>query len=711
MKPSPWIRLMVVGTLALSPVLTAQSQAALPSRSSTTSARVIVKYRSPIGTTTALSATHRTTSLGLRLGRSLMGGATIAPQTQVVHAHGVDSQTLARELAADPQVEYAEPDQRRRAHAIPNDSFYANGQTLAGIPAKGQWYLRAPAAPALAAINAEPAWALSTGNANVVVAVLDSGIVGSHPDLLNKLVAGRDFISDPFIANDGNGWDADATDAGDWLTAAEISAHNMTSNDPCWGMDATFVADSSWHGTQVAGLIGAATNNASGMASVGQNVRIMPLRVLGKCGGWDSDIIAAMRWSVGLSVSDPVTSAALPLNPNKAHVINLSLGGPGLCSNTYNQAMAEIRATGAVVVASAGNDGLAVNSPANCPGVIAVGGLDHSGTKGDMSSLGPEITVSAPMGDCPGNTAPCGYPILSTSNPGTTTPLAYAANPTATQSASYFTSDGTLVSNVSRGTSFSAPMVAGTVGLLLSINPALTPDQIKRILQGTSRPFPAVSTAATLGGCAVPPTPSAITVASQANCHCNGDTCGTGMLDVGQAINALPSGLVFAQIDNIPAVLTTNSPIQVRGSAFRASTNGAASSAAVGCYQWSINTYGQNVASFVSASNTATPTINLWSLGRFSLTLSTFSDPQCLVPLAQTHEVLTVSATGSNTGGGTGGGTTPPPSTGPSTPPSTANSNGGLALDGLTLALFGLGLLGHGLRRRRSRHDPVKPMR
>jgi serine protease len=672
---------------------------------------VIVKYRDASGPLAqrASSNAHRTTALGLRMGRSLISGATIAPQTQVIHAQGVDSQTLARELAADPQVEYAEPDQRRRAHTVPNDSFYANGQTLAGIPAKGQWYLRAPVAPALAAINAEAAWTLNTGNANVVVAVLDSGIVGSHPDLLNKLVAGRDFISDTFIANDGNGWDADATDAGDWLTLADINAHNQTSNDPCWGMDATFVDNSTWHGTQVAGLIGAATNNASGMASVGQNVRILPLRVLGKCGGWDSDIIAAMRWSVGLSVIDPVTSAALPLNPNKAQVINLSLGGGGLCGNAYSQALAEVRATGAVVVASAGNDGVAVNSPANCPGVIAVGGLDHSGTKGDMSSLGPQITVSAPMGDCPGNLAPCGYPILSTTNPGLTTPVTYATNPTAVQMASYFTGDGmtflstNTASVVSRGTSFSAPMVAGAVALMLSVNPALTPDQIKRILQGSSRSYPAASTAPTLSTCAVPPAPGAITAVSQGNCHCTTNTCGSGMLDVGQALTALQSGLVFAQIDNIPANLPYNSQIQIRGSAFRASASGAATSAPVGCYQWSINTYGHNVASFVSPSNTATPTINLWSAGSFLLTLSTFTDTQCLTPLAQTQEVITVSSTSSTTGGGgTGGGTTGGGGTSGNT--TTPSSSGGLALDGWTLALLGLGIGGAGLSRRRNDH-------
>jgi serine protease len=709
MNPSArWIRLLVAtSTVALSPVLPlqAQSQTSNTSHLGGLSARVIVKYRSSPNPATAQPSpvAGRASALGQRIGRGLIDGATIAPQTQVIHAQGVDSSTLARELAADPQVEYAEPDQRRHAHAVPNDSFYANGQTLAGVPAKGQWYLRAPVAPALAAINAEAAWTLSTGSANVVVAVLDSGIVSNHPDFLNKLVQGRDFISDTFIAGDGTGWDADPTDAGDWLTLADINAHNQNNSQPCWGMDATYVANSTWHGTQVASLIGAATNNASGMASVGQNVRILPMRVLGKCGGWDSDIIAAMRWAAGLAVTDPVTATALPINPTPAQIINLSLGGPGLCGSAYSQAIAEVRALprGVVVVASAGNDGMAVNSPANCPGVIAVGGLDHSGTKGDWSSLGQQVTLSTPMGDCPGNTAPCGYPLLSATNPGATTPAAYAANPTAVQWASYFTSDGTLIKNVSEGTSFSAPMVAGAAALLLAVNPALTPDQVKRILQGTSRTFPATATTPAVGICVVPPAPGAITPAAQPSCHCTSDTCGAGMLDVGQALGALQSGLVFAQIDNIPATLNYNSQIQVRGSAFRASASGIASNVAVGGYQWTMNL--NPAASLQSPTNTANATIHLWAPGSFVLTLKTCADSACSIPLAQTQETITVSnvasVSGGGTGGTTGGGTTTPPSTTPTPAPS---SSSGMALDMGTLALLGLGLgvIGH-LKRRR----------
>ncbi len=120
-------------------------------------------------------------------------------------------------------------------------------------------------------------------------------------------------------------------------------------NGPFYQCD-TVAEDSSWHGTQTSGLIGALTNNGIGMASVGRIVRILPVRVLGKCGGFDSDIIAGMRWAAGLDVP------GAPVNPTPARVLNLSLGGDGACTAAYTDAVAEINAAGAVVVASAGNE-------------------------------------------------------------------------------------------------------------------------------------------------------------------------------------------------------------------------------------------------------------------------------------------------------------------------------------------------------------------
>ena len=145
-----------------------------------------------------------------------------------------------------------------------------------------------------------------------------------------NLLPGYDMISDVPTANDGDGRDADATDPGDWLTQAEVTQSGGPFED-C----SDSAEDSSWHGTQTTGIIAALTGNGIGMASVGRNVRVLPVRVLGKCGGYDSDIIAGMRWAVGLPV------AGVPANPNPARVLNMSLGGDGPCDAAYLSAIAD----------------------------------------------------------------------------------------------------------------------------------------------------------------------------------------------------------------------------------------------------------------------------------------------------------------------------------------------------------------------------------
>jgi serine protease len=250
-------------------------------------------------------------------------------------------------------------------------------------------------------INVEPAWDLTPPNSDIVVGVIDTGVRFDHPDLLRaaaggKLLPGYDMISDIPTANDGDGRDADASDPGDWLTLAEVQDRH----GPFYQCD-TVAEDSSWHGTQTSALIGALTNNAIGMASVARNVRILPVRALGKCGGFDSDILAAMRWAAGLDV--PGT----PVQPTPARVLNLSLGGETACTAAYTDAVAEINAAGAVVVASARATALdTLRAPAaNCVGVIAVTGLRHAGSKVGFADLGPAISIAAPAGNCV-NTAP-----------------------------------------------------------------------------------------------------------------------------------------------------------------------------------------------------------------------------------------------------------------------------------------------------------------
>jgi len=499
------------------------------------SARVIVKFRSgsPVLQKHALpelatpaeaqdAVTARANALGSRLGMKLTAGRAIADRAQVIRAEGVGSAELAARVAAESDVEYAVVDQRRFHHTVPNDPLYTQGPAIGGFsggPVVGQWYLRAPAGDVASSINAPAAWDLTTGSPGIVVAVLDTGVRPEHPDLAGKLLPGYDMILDAGSANDGDARDSDASDPGDWITAAENA-------DTSGGFYNCGVENSSWHGTMTSSLIGAASNNGVGMSGVAWNVKLLPVRVLGKCGGLDSDIIAGMRWAAGLSVP------GLPLNPNPARVINMSLGAPGACALGYADVMNAIgsKSDPVVVVASAGNStGHEIGTPANCAGVIAVAGLRHVGTKVGFSDLGPQISISAPAGNCvnTGATVPCLYPILAANNTGTTTAVA---------------SSYTGSFNPSVGTSFSAPLVAGTAALMLSVKPLLTPADIKAALKSTARPFPALASGSTVPECRIPDG------TDQVECHCTTSTCGAGMLDAGAAVRAVMPAAPLPQV-------------------------------------------------------------------------------------------------------------------------------------------------------------------
>ncbi len=491
-------------------------------------ARVIVKFK-PDAVTLSMHAlsthagrseasdavTARANALGSRIGVPLRAGRALTLHSQVIRASGMGAVALAHRLAADPDVEYAVVDQRRTHFGIPNDPLYGAAPEVTGRtggPVVGQWYLRAPTGDVAASINATKAWELSTGSSSIVVAVLDTGVRPEHPDLAGRLLTGYDMVSDSTAANDGNGRDGDASDPGDWVTQAESDSKSGAFAD----CDAT---NSSWHGTMTASLIGAASNEGVGMVGVAWGVKLLPVRVLGKCGGYDSDIIAGMLWAAGLVVP------GVPINSNPARVINLSLGSSGSCLKSYGEAIRLIsdKPNPAVIVAAAGNSsGHAVGAPANCPGVIGVTGLRHIGTKVGFSDLGPEITVSAPGGNCVNTAAnsPCLYPMLAASNTGLTGPT----------SSTYTDSF-----NVSVGTSFSAPLVAGTVALMLSAQPTLTPSIVKSMLQLSARPFPTSGalddpTAGPIHACHAPDGKD------QLQCYCTQATCGAGMLDAGRAL-------------------------------------------------------------------------------------------------------------------------------------------------------------------------------
>ncbi|HET9693865.1 MAG TPA: S8 family serine peptidase [Steroidobacteraceae bacterium] len=458
--------------------------------------RVIVKFRKD-GTDTATGKTGTTQAhqagndqaiaAAGRAGLDLAESREIAAGLQAMKVRPLSSRdtlasTLAR-LRADPAVEYAEPDYRRYIHAAPNDPIFQSSQ----------WHLK-NAGNTPSAIDAVGAWDTTQGSDEVVIAVVDTGVRFDHPDLRRvaaggRLLDGYDFISDAGVANDGNGRDADASDPGDWC-----------GNDP-----------SSWHGTRVSGIVGALTDNATGVAGITWQGRILPIRGLGKCGGQDSDLIAGVLWAAGIHVS------GVPDNPNPAKIINMSLGSNGTCPASWQDAIDQVVARGVLVVVSAGNDGGPVDSPANCTGVAAVAAIRHAGTKVGFSNLGSEIALSAPGGNCVNVTGPCLYSIDTTSNNGDTTP---GAN-TYTDEFHY---------NV--GTSFSAPIVAGIAGLMTAVNGRLDPAQLIRRLQDGARPFPS-SPDSTVPDCRVPTGGDDF---QTSECNCTTAACGAGMANANGAV-------------------------------------------------------------------------------------------------------------------------------------------------------------------------------
>jgi serine protease len=615
------------GAQAAEPGLRA-ARAAVADAEDPDNARVIVKYRS--GSSLAQDAAghpRHAARLGKQMALALQDGHVLGQRTQSLRARGLTSSALAARLAANPEVEWAVPARRKTFSAtlgptIPNDPFYADGQTSI-TPAVGQWYLRAPDTTIVSAINAVGAWSISTGAASVTVAVLDTGVLKGHPDFVkadgsSKLWPGYDFVSRSAKAGDGDGRDADPSDPGDWTTAADGCA----------------ASNSSWHGTQVAGLIGAASDNGIGMASVGRDVMVLPVRVLGKCGGFDDDIIAGMLWAAGAS-SDPVA------NPNPARVINLSLGSSGNCSVAYQDAINRVVAAPykvAVVVAAGNDTGHAVDEPANCNNVIAVSGLRHAGTKVGYSNIGPQVAIAAPAGNCVNETGACLYPLLTTTNAGTTAPGAH------TYSSS---------SKASLGTSFAAPIVAGTVGLMLSVDPKLTPTQVKAALQATARAFPTTGAQEVGAVACVAPTTT-----DQIECYCTTSTCGAGMLDAGGAVAQVQAGtlLPVAVISASTTSPTVGDSVTLSGTASTASAG-----RTIAGYQWAI-TSGAGLASLVGATNGTSVTLTTSAVGTVAVQLTVTDSVGAIqsssqsITIAAVPVVVTPPAASGGGGGAMGGG-------------------------------------------------------
>ena len=414
--------------------------------------RFIVKYRDG-STARASSATLQRSLLGA-VSRAALGpangravsasklrrlgiGAELVQTSRKLDR--VEAESLLRQLATDPEVEFVEVDARRYARLVPNDTYYN----------QYQWHFKDP----VGGINLPAAWDNATG-AGVVVAVLDTGIT-THSDLDANILPGYDFISDTFVSRDGDGRDANPRDEGDWNPVA----------GECY--TGSPVQDSSWHGTHVAGTVAEVTNNAKGMAGGAFNAKVVPARVLGRCGGYTSDISDAVIWASGGTV------AGVPANANPAEVINLSLGGSGACSAVEQNAFNIAIANGSTVVVAAGNDAGNVSgySPGNCTGVITVAATRITGGIASYSNYGNRIDISAPGGGGGVDGNPGGY-VWSTGNAGTTVPT----------SETYFGMGGT---------SMSAPHVAAVVALMQSVaETPLTPAQVLATLKSTARAFP-----------------------------------------------------------------------------------------------------------------------------------------------------------------------------------------------------------------------------
>ncbi|MFF3848846.1 S8 family serine peptidase [Streptomyces sp. NPDC002328] len=365
-----------------------------------------------------------------------------------------DVADVVAEYRADPQVAYVVPDRLNTPQADPNDTEYAK-----------QWDLF----ESTAGMNVPAAWNTTTG-AGVTVAVIDTGYV-AHSDLAANIVGGYDFIADTAVSVDGDGRDSNPADPGDWYNANECGT----------GIPAS---TSSWHGTHVAGTIAAATNNGKGIAGIAYGAKISPVRVLGKCGGYDSDIIDAITWASGGTVS------GVPANSNVAKVINMSLGGDGACTSATQSAInaAVTRGTTVVVASGNDNDNVANHSPGNCANVISVAATNRAGAKASYSNYGALVDISAPGGQTSTGNA---NGILSTLNAGTKTP--------AGENYAYY-----------QGTSMATPHVAGLAALLKSAKSSLTPAQIEAAIKANARTLPGACS----GGCGAGLADAAKTVAA-----------------------------------------------------------------------------------------------------------------------------------------------------------------------------------------------------
>lgn len=328
-----------------------------------------------------------------------------------------EAKAFMRAIASDPNVDYIEADREMSTTMAPNDPDYSKQWSLSSNQKAGSGY---------PGIRAEGAWDMANG-AGAVIAVVDNGTT-SHADLNANILPGYDFTS---TNRGGNG-----TNPGILTETCAID----------------------WHGTHVAGIAAALTNNGYGGAGIAPGAKVVPVRVMNACGkGYTSDIADGIVWAAGGTVS------GVPANPHPAKIINLSLGGLGGCETTLQNALDLAVSRGATVVAAAGNNSTTATnfSPANCRNVISVGGSNRWGSRWVSSNYGPTVDIAAP-----------GDSIWSTYNNGTAKP-------------------GTEGYAYASGTSMAAPAVSGVIALIQSVAPTpLTPIELRTLLAQNAQPFP-----------------------------------------------------------------------------------------------------------------------------------------------------------------------------------------------------------------------------
>ncbi len=304
----------------------------------------------------------------------------------------------------------------------------------------------------------------TTGSEQIVVAVVDTGLQMDHPDISASpnVVAGWDMVSDPRMGNDGDGRDSDANDPGDLC-------------DP-----SVPYAEDSFHGTHVAGTIGAAaTDNGSGVAGGAWDVKIVPVRALGKCGGRLSDINDGIRWAGGLIPGEDSDGNEI-WNDNPADIINLSIGLFEFCPASLQDAIDSVVERGVVVVSAAGNARVSTKyyAPGGCQNVITVAAGDARGQIAPYSNFGEDVDVLAPGGDLFRDDNGDGRPdgVLSTK----------------ASSNCYDPVTGEGVDNCyyayEQGTSMAAPHVSAALALLKARNPAADAGALTSMLMAALDP-------------------------------------------------------------------------------------------------------------------------------------------------------------------------------------------------------------------------------